>query len=111
MGDCLWWACRKFLAFTAGRAWRWTLPSVVGGRPMILSAIAEKLKRRSKDDFKARFSLVREPVSDDENAGCRQQRIDDGCQFVVAAIEALVGEQPGIRMLDNAANGAQPGAV
>jgi IS6 family transposase len=31
-----------------------TLPSVVGGRPMILSAIAERLKRRSKDDFKGR---------------------------------------------------------
>ena len=25
-----------------------------GGRPMILSAIAERLKRRSKDDFKGR---------------------------------------------------------
>ena len=31
-----------------------TLPSAVGGRPMILNAIAEKLKRRSKDDFKGR---------------------------------------------------------
>jgi hypothetical protein len=47
-------ACRKFLALAAGRAWRSTLPSVVGGRPMILSAIAERLKRRSKDDFKGR---------------------------------------------------------
>ncbi len=47
-------ACRKLLALTAGRAWRSTLPSVVGGRPMILSAIAERLKRRSKDDFKGR---------------------------------------------------------
>src|SRR4051812_24918396 len=47
-------ACRKLLALTAGRAWRSTLPSVVGGRPMILSAIAEKLKRRSKYDFKGR---------------------------------------------------------
>src|SRR5690348_11596917 len=37
-------ACRKFLALTARRAWRWTLPSVVGGRPMILSAIDEPLK-------------------------------------------------------------------
>ena len=47
-------ACRKFLALTVGQAWRSTLPSVVGGRPMILSAIAERLKRRSKDDFKGR---------------------------------------------------------
>src|SRR6187551_2006794 len=47
-------ACRKLRALTAGRAWRSTLPSVVGGRPMILSAIAERLKRRSKDDFKGR---------------------------------------------------------
>src|SRR4051812_7049886 len=54
MGDCLWWACGRFPAFTAGRGWRSTLPSVVGGQPMILSAIAEKLKRRSKDDFKGR---------------------------------------------------------
>src|SRR4051795_12216604 len=47
-------ACRKLLALTArwgcGRLCR----SVVGGRPMILSAIAERLKRRSKDDFKGR---------------------------------------------------------
>jgi hypothetical protein len=28
--------------------------SIVGGRPMILKAIAERLKRRSKDDFKGR---------------------------------------------------------
>src|SRR6478672_16530 len=47
-------ACRKFLALTAGRARRSTLPSVVGGQPMILSAIAERLKRRSKDDFRGR---------------------------------------------------------
>src|SRR5215210_6539308 len=60
---------------------------------------------------KARFSLVREPVGDDENAGCCQQRIDDDGQPVVAAIEALVGEQPSIGVLDDAANGAQPGAV
>src|SRR3954451_24445892 len=61
--------------------------------------------------FKERFSIIREPVGDDENAGCCQQRIDGARQPVVAAIEALVGEQPSIRMLDNAANGAQPGAV
>src|ERR1044071_4737527 len=47
-------ACRKLLALTARRASRSTLPSVVGGRPMILSAIAERLKRRSRDDFKGR---------------------------------------------------------
>ena len=43
-----------------------TLPSAVGGRPMILSAIAEKLKRRSKDDFKGRHfqaSLILQAVS------------------------------------------------
>ena len=60
---------------------------------------------------KARFSLIREPVGDDENAGCCQQRIDDDRQSVVAAIEALVGEQPSIGVLDNTANGAQSGAV
>src|SRR4051794_29657422 len=47
-------ACRKLLALTVGRAWQSTLPFVVGGRPMILSAIAERLKRRSKDDFRGR---------------------------------------------------------
>jgi hypothetical protein len=47
-------ACRKFLALTALRAWRSTSPSVVGGRSMILSTIAEKLRRRSRDDFKGR---------------------------------------------------------
>ena len=59
-------ACRKLLVLTAGRAWRSTLPSVVGGRPMILSAIAERLKRRSKDDFKGRHfevSLILQAVS------------------------------------------------
>src|SRR3954447_10439587 len=60
---------------------------------------------------KARFSLIREPVGDDENAGCCQQRIDDVRQSVVATVEALVGEQPSIGVLDNAANGAQPGSV
>src|SRR3954451_13884535 len=60
---------------------------------------------------KARFSLIRDPVGDDEDAGCCQQGIDDVRQSVVAAIEALVGEQPGVGVLDNAANGAQPGAV
>ena len=29
-----------------------------GGRPMILSAIAKKLRRRSKDDFKGRHFEV-----------------------------------------------------
>ncbi|MGH7054177.1 MAG: transposase, partial [Stellaceae bacterium] len=43
---------------------------------------------------KARFSLIREPVGDEENAGCCQQRIDDDRQSVVPAIAALVGEQP-----------------
>src|SRR3954470_12659969 len=60
---------------------------------------------------KARFSLIREPVGDDENAGCCQQRIDDAGQSVVAAIEAFVGEQPSVRVLDDAAHSAQPGAV
>ena len=40
----------------ARQAWWAALPSIVGGRPMILSAIAERLKRRSKDDFKGRHS-------------------------------------------------------
>src|SRR4051812_50183221 len=61
--------------------------------------------------FKARFSLIREPVGDDEDAGCCQQRIDDHGQSVVAAIEALVGEQPSICVLDDAAHGAQPRAM
>ena len=60
---------------------------------------------------KARFSLIREPVGDDENAGCCQQRIDDARQSVIAAIEALVGEQPSVHVLDDTANGAEPGAV
>jgi hypothetical protein len=38
-------ACRKLLALTAGRAWRSTLPSVVGGRPTagvgFVAAVAE----------------------------------------------------------------------
>src|SRR4051812_22056165 len=58
-------ACRKFLALTARQAWRSTLPSG-SGDAMILSAIAEKLKRRSKDDFKGRHfqaSLIMQAVS------------------------------------------------
>ena len=47
-------ACRKFLALTARWAWRSTLSPPVRSDPMILSAIAEKLKRRSKDDLKGR---------------------------------------------------------
>src|SRR3954468_10138285 len=57
-------ACRKFLALTARQGWRSTLPSGSGG-PMILSAIAERLKRRSKDDFKGRHfqaSLILQAV-------------------------------------------------
>src|SRR5215210_7140122 len=53
------------LALTARQAWRSTLPSGSGG-PMILSAIAEKLKRRSKDDFRGRHfqaSLILQAVS------------------------------------------------
>src|SRR3954451_14002574 len=59
-------ACRKFLALTARRAWWSTLPPPVRGDAMILSAIAEKLKRRSKDDFKGRHfgaSLILQAVS------------------------------------------------
>src|SRR3954462_11345074 len=70
-----------------------------------------QIKRKSMRLLKARFSLIREPVGDDENAGCCQQRIDDARQSVVAAIEAFVGEQPSVRVLDDAANRAQPGAV
>src|SRR5215203_1017176 len=43
-----------------------TLPLHCRGRLMILSAIAEKLKRRSKDDFKGRHfqaSLILQAVS------------------------------------------------
>jgi hypothetical protein len=47
-------ACRKFLALTVRQAWRSTLSPLVLRRPMILSAIAERLKRRSKDDFRGR---------------------------------------------------------
>src|SRR4051812_19130548 len=54
---------------------------------------------------------IRESVGDDENAGCCQQRIDNARQPVIPAIEALIGEQPSVRVLDDAANGAQPGAV
>src|SRR3954447_16217062 len=65
----------------------------------------------SGEDFKARFSLIGEPVGNDENAGCCQQGIDDVRQSVVSAVEALIGEQPGVGVLDDAAHGAQPGAV
>src|SRR5689334_19779584 len=59
-------ACCNLPALTARRAWRSILPLVIGGRPMILSAIAEKLRRRSKDDFKDRHfeaSLILQAVS------------------------------------------------
>src|SRR3954447_22161102 len=46
---------------------------------------------------KERFSLIREPIGDEENAGCGQQPINDNGQSVVAAIEAFIGEQPSIR--------------
>src|SRR3954451_13310566 len=61
--------------------------------------------------IKKRFSEIGDPIGDDEDAGCCQQRIDDVRQSVVAAIEALVGEQPSIGVLDNTAHGAQSGAV
>jgi transposase, IS6 family len=50
---------------TAGRAWRPTWSLRFGATPIILSAIAEKLKRRSKDDFKGRHfqaSLILQAV-------------------------------------------------
>src|SRR5215218_1768752 len=59
-------ACRKFLASTAHRAWWATLSPPVRGDAMILSAFAEKLKRRSKDDSKGRqfeASLILQAVS------------------------------------------------
>ena len=48
------WACRKLLALTARQAWWSTLSPPVRGDTMILSAIAERLKRRSKDDLSGR---------------------------------------------------------
>src|SRR3954454_20048798 len=72
-----------------------------------LPAAGRPLRRQSK----ARFSLIREPVGDDEDTGCCQQRIDDARQSVVPTIEALVGEKPSVCMLDDAAFGAQPGAM
>src|SRR6476620_9071000 len=59
-------AYHKFLALTAGRAWWSILSPPVRRDAMILSAIAEKLKRRSKDDFKGRHfqaSLIVQAVS------------------------------------------------
>src|SRR5215208_5980862 len=47
-------ACRKFLALTARQAWWSTLPPPVRRDAMILNALVERLKRRSKDDFKGR---------------------------------------------------------
>src|SRR3954465_5975120 len=86
------------------------LGAMITDRGFVTEALLAITPRR-KWPTKARFSLIREPVGDDENAGCCQQRIDDVRQSVVATVEALVGEQPSIGVLDNAANGAQPGAV
>ena len=44
-------ACRKFLALTAHWAWRPTWSLRFGATPVILSAIAEGLKRRSRNNF------------------------------------------------------------
>src|SRR3954451_21737823 len=59
-------ACRKFLALTARQAWWSTLSPPVREDLVILNAIVEKLKRRSKDDFKGRpfeASLILQAVS------------------------------------------------
>jgi hypothetical protein len=56
----------------------------------VFSGLARSIIHNS--DYKARFSQIREPVGDDEKAGCCQQRIDNDRQSVVPAIEALVGE-------------------
>src|SRR4051812_35178674 len=59
-------ACRKFLSLMARRAWWSTLSPPVRGDAMILSAIVEKLKRQSKDDFKGghfETSLILQAVS------------------------------------------------
>jgi hypothetical protein len=42
---------------------------------------------------KVQFSEIDEPVSDNENAGCYQQRVVDDRKHVVVMIEGLVGEQ------------------
>ena len=40
----------------------------------------------------ARFSVIDDPVGDEEMRDCCQSRINDPRQSVVPAIEALVGE-------------------
>ena len=56
----------------------------------------------------ARFSVIDDPVGDEEMRDCCQPRINDPRQSVVPAIEALVGEQPSVRMLDDAASRTEP---
>src|SRR3954468_21426319 len=43
--------------------------------------------------FKVQSSEVNEPVGDNENAGCCQQRVVDDRKHVVVTIEGVVGEQ------------------
>src|SRR4051812_25696144 len=57
---------------------------------------------------KARFSERVEAVRDDEDARGGQQGQDHAAQPVVAAVQPLVGEQPGAVVLDDAADGAEP---
>src|SRR4051794_38623287 len=61
-----------------------------------------------RDTIKARFSERVEAVRDDEDARGGQKRQDHAAQPVVAAVQPLVGEQPGAVVLDDAADGAEP---
>jgi hypothetical protein len=45
-----------------------------------------------------------------DGARCKKIGIDEARQSIVTAIEALVGDQPRVRVLDNAVDSAQPGA-
>jgi len=60
---------------------------------------------------KARFSELNEASRDDKDAGCGEQRIDNGAQSVMATIQAFVGEQPSVGVLNDTADLAQAGAV
>src|SRR5881398_242160 len=76
--------------------------------PLLLDQGHRRGSRRYLSNVKARFSERVEAVRDEEDARGGQKGQDHAAQPVVAAVQPLVGEQPGAVVLDDAADGAEP---
>src|SRR3954451_13139500 len=82
-----------------------------GGRKHALSDSASASCSIKGMCHKRWLSEISKPVGDDQNAGICEQRLNDAGRPVVAAGKALVAEEPGVDVLHDGADGAEPAAV